>query len=311
MILQNLGKTQVVYMPDIDAGHIALGDNMGLCDIYGKPAPHATITKGKHITDCGMQVDAWHMVGQTVDIYVVPSRINLKDTMGKTLCDALNSFDRPRYDFDRYTFTGKFSVDARPGVNTYTVADKAGRKLGTYREAIKDFPGIFNLMGHLGDNNGALFQPVIARYMWGLWHLMHGRKEPPKFHPVGYLDLHEYLCVMRDNRKDMFSRQAGAALINIQFSGKPYLEVTGIDETTGQALLAFGNAVVIDREKDKAFKPFVLVSSRPLEIKDDLKFHWTKVQFEGHSVFLMPVMVRPQSFVNGMRMVDLLSPKQL
>ena len=30
MILQNRGKTQVVYLPDIDAGHIVLGESMGL-----------------------------------------------------------------------------------------------------------------------------------------------------------------------------------------------------------------------------------------------------------------------------------------
>jgi len=310
MILQNLGRTQVVYVPNIDTGHIAIGNSMGLCDIHGTPAKHATVEKVKYTTNCGVPVDAWHMTGQTVDMYVLNSRVNLKGTTGNILCEAMNSFNSPRYDFGKYTFTGKFTV-VHPEITSYTIKDRAGRRLGTHREAIKDFPGIFNLMGHLGDNNGALFHPVIARYMWGVWHIMYGRKTPPKFHPVGYLDLHEYLCIMRDDRKELFTRHGGAALINIQFAAKPYIEVTGIDEKTGQALMSIGNAAVIDREKDKAFKPYVLVSTRPLEIKDDLKFQWTKVLFEGHSVFLMPVMVCPQSFVNGMRMVDLLSPKQL
>lgn len=310
MIVQNLGKTQVVYMPDIDRSHIVLGESMGLCDIHGTPAQHATVNKVKYITDCGEKVDAWHLAGQTVDMYVLPNRVNLANPSAETLCAALNSFNQPKYEFGRYVFTGKFALPTK-NTKTYTITDKMNRKISTYREAIKDFPGIFNLLGHLGDNNGSLFKPVIARYMWGLWHIMHGRKEPPKFQPVGYLDLHEYLCIMRDDRKDMFSRQYSKALINVQFDAKPYVEVTGIDKQTGQANLTIGNSVVIDREKDNAFRPFVLVTHKPLEIKDDLKFRWSKVEFEGHSVFLMPVMVCPASFVNGMRMVDLLAPSQL
>lgn len=310
MILQNLGDIQVVYLPDIDAGHIAIGENMGLCDIHGAPAHHSTVEKVKYTTDCGQQVDAWHLVGQTVNMYVLPSRVKITGSHADALSAALNSFNKPRYVFGRYVFTGKFNP-MKHGPNSYTVFDKMNRKITTYKEAIKDFPGIFNLLGHLGDNNGALLQPVIARYMWGVWHIMFRRKTPVKYHPVGYLDLHEYLCVMRDERKDMFTRQHSKALINIQFDNNPYVEVTGIDPSTGQAKLEIGNAVVIDRERDKSFRPVVLISTKPLEIRDDLKFQWTKVTFEGHSVFLMPVMVCPQTFTNGLRMVDLLSPTQL
>lgn len=309
MILQRMGNTQVVYIPDIDAGHIAIGESMGLCDIHGVPAHHALVEKIKYTTDCGEPVDAWHMAGQTVDMYVIPSRVKIKNALAHTLCSAFNSFNSPVFEFGRYVFTGKFTCDKRTA--NYTIADKMGRRITTYKESIKDFPGIFNLLGHLGDNNGALFHPVIARYMWGIWHIMRGRTLPIKYHPIGYIDLHEYLCVMRDDRKDMFSRTFSRSLINIQFASNPYVEVSSIDPVTGQAKLAVGNAVVIDRERDKAFRPYVLVTTKPIDIRDELKFRWTKVMFEGHAVFLIPVMVCPQSFVNGIRMVDLLSPKQL
>ena len=311
MILQTSGNRQVVYVPDIDRAYAGIGEQLGLCDRNGNPAHHGGVRKETYVTDCGAPVQSWHLVGQTVDLHVLPSRVNLKGDSAEELCKALNSFDRPRYDFGKYVFTGKFSMNLYKDHASHTISDKMGRKMSLYREAIKDFPGIFNLMGHLGDNNGALFHPVIARYMWGVWHVTFRKKEPLKYHPIGYLDLHEYLCIMRDERKDMFTHQHSKALINVQFSDRPYVEVTGIDRETGQAMLSIGNSVVIDMEKERSFKPYVLVSTKPVDIRDDLKFHWSKVDFDGHSVFLIPVMVCPQSFVNGLRMVDLLAPKQI
>ena len=303
-----MGKTQVVYMPDIDAGHIALGNSMGLCDLHGNPAVHAVVERTEYTTDCGVKVHGWHMQGQTVDIYVLPSRVTLKDIKAETLRDALNSFNKPRYDFGRYSFTGKFSTGDRSP--TYTIKDKMGRGISTHSDMIKDFPGIFELMGHLGDNNGALFQPVIARYMWGIWHIMRGRKEPPKYQPIGYVDLRDYLTVLRDDRRHMFSKVYSKSLINIQLNRKSYVEVTGIDASTGQAMLNIGDSIVIDREKDTQFRPYVLITNRPLDIHDDLKFRWSKVEFQGHSVFLMPVMSRPSTFEYQIRTIDLLATTQ-
>ena len=303
MILQQSHGKQVVYMPDIDAGHIVLGESMGLCDIHGKPAMHAFIDKMKYTTNCGVVVDAWRMKGETVDIYVLPDKVSIVGKDGPSLAKALNSFDSPRYDFDKYVFTGKFSSEA--GRNT--VADRMGRKMTTTIESVKDFPGIFALMGHLGDDDGALFHPVIAMYMSHVWHL---GKRPAKFQPVGYVDLHEYLQVMKDDRRNMFSRGFSASLINVQLGKNPFVKVTGVDPNTGQALLQIGDAIVIDREKDKAFKPYVLIANRPFELRQELKFRWTKVDFKGHSVFLMPVMSLQSTFGSMLNMINLLSTKQ-
>lgn len=305
MILQDTGTAQYVYMPDIDAGRISLGHAMGLCDAQGVPAEHAYIRKKEIITDCGGTVTGWHMTGQTVNVFVIPSRVYLKSGLAVDMAGALNSFIRPRYDFGRYSFTGKF----RPVTNgkTYTVIDKMGRGITTHADAIKDFPGIFELMGHLGDNNGALFQPVIARYMWGIWHL---KGRVPKYQPIGYLDLMEYLSVMRDSRREMFSRIRSNALLVVQLGEKPYVEVKSVDPKTGQAILEFGDVTVFDREMDNNFRPYVLVSNKPIEIHSDLKFQWSKVECQGHSVFLIPVMSKPSTWTQNVRAIDLLSPSQ-
>lgn len=305
MILQDTGSAQYIYLPDIDAGRIAIGHDMGLCDIHGAPAEHALIKKITFTTDCGAKVSAWQMTGQTVNVFVLPSRVYLKSDLAEDVSNALNSFNSPRYDFGRYSFTGKFTTKHKG--KSYTVTDKMGRGITTHGDAVKDFPGIFELMGHLGDNNGALFQPVIARYMWGIWHL---KGAQPKYHPIGYLDLREYLAVMQDGRKDMFSRMNGKALVNVQLGKKPYVEVKAVDPKTKQAILEFGDAVVIDREKDKTFKPYVLVSNKPIEIHSDLKFRWSKVEFQGHSVFLIPVMSMSSTWEQNVRAIDLLSTSQ-
>lgn len=303
MILQHRGKTQVVYLPEIDAGHIVLGESMGLCDIYGKPEAHATIEKVKYTTDCDVTLDAWKMVGETVEVYVLPSRIPIKDGSASEMAKALNSFNSPRYDFGKYVFTGKFTGDP----TRYTLKDKAGRKITTSADLMKDIPGIYNLMANLGADGGKLFEPVIARYMWTIWHL---RGRPSKFQPVGYLDLHDYLCVIRDDRRNMFSRQNGHALINVQLGKKPFVTVTGVDQNTNQAMLQLEDAVVIDREKDRTFKPYVLVSNRPFDIHQELKFRWARVDFQGHAVFLIPVMSMSGTWTHMANMIDLLSPRQ-
>jgi hypothetical protein len=304
MILQQRGNSQVVYMPDIDAGHIVLGEKMGLCDILGKPALHATIEKTKYTTDCGVAVDAWHMVGETVNIHVIPSKVKIAGKSGDDMVKALNSFNSPRYDFDRYVFVGKFA--AEQGRQTFT--DKNGRKISTCQELIKDIPGIYNLMTHLGENNGALFHPVIARYMWGIWHM---RGRPAKLQPVGYIDLHEYLQVLRDDRRNMFSRRNGDAAISIQLGQNPTVEITGVDQKTNQAILSLNDVVVIDREKDRTFKPYVLVANRPFELRQELQFRWTRVMFKDTPVFLMPVMSLQSTWGTMTNMINLLSASQI
>ena len=303
MILQPRGKSQVVYVPDIDAGHIVLGESMGLCDIHGNAAPHASISKVKYTTDCDVTLDAWKMVGETVEVYVLPSRIKIRGASAASMAEALNSFNSPRYDFGKYVFTGKFTGES----TRYTLKDKAGRKITTSADLMKDIPGIYNLMANLGADKGKLFEPVIARYMWTIWHFP-GR--PSELQPVGYLDLHDYLCVIRDDRRNMFSRLNGHALINVQLGKEPYVTVTGVDPKTNQALLQLEDAVVIDREKDKAFKPYVLVSNRPFELHQELKFRWTRVDFEGHPVFLIPVMSMHGTWLRMDNAIDLLSPRQ-
>jgi len=303
MILQQSPGKQVVYMADIDAGHVVLGESMGLCDIHGRPALHAFIDKMKYTTNCGVSVDAWRMKGETVDVFVLPDRVKITGKDGPSLAKALNSFDSPRYDFDKYVFTGKFT--SVPGRNT--VDDHMGRKMTTTVEAVKDIPGIFNLMAHLGDDGGALFHPVIAMYMSHIWHI---GKRPSRFQPVGYVDLHEYLQVMRDDRRNMFSRDFSGSLINVQLGRNPFVKVTGVDPKTGQALLEIGDAMVIDREKDRNFKPYVLIANRPFELRQELKFRWTKVDFKGHSVFLMPVMSLQSTFGSMLNMINLLSVNQ-
>jgi hypothetical protein len=257
----------------------------------------------KYTTDCGVTLNAWKMVGETVEVYVLPSRIKIKSDSAADVAEAFNSFNSPRYDFGKYVFTGKFTGDA----GRYTLKDKADRKITTSADLMKDIPGIFNLMANLGADKGKLFEPVIARYMWTIWH-MQGR--PSKFQPVGYLDLHEYLCVIKDDRRNMFSRQNGHALINVQLGKKPFVTVTGIDQHTNQALLQLEDAVVIDREKDRTFKPYVLVSNRPFELHQELKFHWTRVEFDGHAVFLIPVMSVQGTWTSMANMIDLLSARQ-
>ena len=303
MILQETHGKQIVYVPDIEPGHIALGEMIGVCDVNGKVAMHGSMEKLRYTTDCGMTVDAWRLTGQTITALVLPDRVRIQGSSGRDIANAFNSFESPRFDFPPYTFVGKFSaLDGRK-----CLYDKVGREISTCMETVKDIRGIFELMSHLGADGGALFHPVIARYMWGIWH---SKNRPSRLQPVGYVDLRLYLKVMRDDRKYMFSTQHANNLLAMELGKNPTVRVTGVDSATGQALLAIDDATVIDTAKDKSFNPYVIIANRPFEIRQEMPFQWTRVDFQGHPVFLMPVMALKSAFGSMRNMLDLLSTTQ-
>ena len=305
MILQQLPGRTVVYMENIDAGRIVVGEQLGMCDATGQAEQHASITKTRYTTDCGVTVDAWRLTGETVDIYVLPDRAPVRANDGLGLANALNSFNSPRYDFAPYVMAGKFSAAPERTI----LYDKARRAMSFADNLTKDLPGIYAFMSNIGADNGALFHPVIARYMWGIWHL---GKRPARLKPVGYVDLRDYLKVLRDDRANMFSRPThSSASLSLTPGKHPFVRVKGVDPSTNQALVEIGDMTVIDREKDRTFRPYVIIANRPFELRPGLQFRWSRVDFKGHAVFIMPVMALSDAFSPLTNLIDLLSPKQV
>ena len=305
MILQRLPGRDVVYAPDIDGARVVLGDELGLCDKDGKNVSmHGSMERVRYTTDCGIVVDAWKLVGESVEVHILPDRAKITGPTGPELARALNSFNSPRFDFPPYVFAGKFRSENGKKI----IYDKAGRSMTMSDEIIKDMPAIFALMSNLGADGGAFFHPVIARYMWGIWHT---KGRPSRLQPVGYVELRDYMRVMKDDRSRMFGRLNSSSSIALLPGKNPMVKVARVDPGTNQAVLEMCDMTVIDREKDKNFKPYVIISNRPLELRKELQFRWTRVDFKGHAVFLMPVMALSDAFSPMHNMIDLLSPKQV
>lgn len=305
MILQRLPGRDVVYAEDIDSARVILGEELGLCDIKGNPtATHGSMERIRYMTDCKVEVDAWKLTGESVEVCILPDRAPIAGSFGPDLARALNSFNSPRFDFAPYVFAGRFTSEKDRRI----AYDKAGRGMSMSAEIIKDMPAIFAMMSNLGADGGAFFHPVIARYMWGIWHT---KGRPARMQPVGYVRLHDYLKVMKDDRTRMFGNINSSASLSLLPGKNPGVRVKAVDPKTNQALLEFYDMTVIDREKDKSFKPYVIISNRPLELRKELQFKWTRVDFKGHAVFLMPVMALSDAFSPMHNMIDLLSPKQV
>lgn len=304
MIIQEREGTKVFYLPDIDSGHTAVGIELGLCDASGTPAAHARVSRGKYTTDCGVDVDCWRMGGNSVEVVIVPSVARLASPTRDELVKALNSFNSPRFTFERYVHLGPFhSADGRD-----VILDRSrANRILTNPETMRNMSGIYDLMCNLSVNNGGLFIPLIARFVYAVRHMP--RKS--EIQPVGYFDLEEYLRAMKDDRRNMFVKRHSTANVNIQMGKRPSVEVTGIDKSNGQAILELHDCAVIDMNKERAFKPHVILSMKPFELHPSMKFTWQRVTFEDRSVFMVPLICMPDAWKSLAGGIDLLSPNQL
>lgn len=304
MIIQERDGVKVFYLPDIDAGHAAVGHELGLCDATGTPAAHARVYRGTYKTDCGVEVDCWRMGGNSVDVAVIPSVVRLGSPTRQELVKAMNSFNQPRFSFDRYNFIGPFHTDEAKEV----VSDRTRRnRFLTNPETMKNMSGIYDIMCNLSVNNGGLFLPLIARFVYAVRHMP--RKS--EIQPVGYFDLEDYLRTMQDDRRHLFTKRYSTANVNVQMGRRPSVEVVRVDPATGQAVIELRDCAVIDMNKERAFKPHVILSMKPFELHPSVKFTWQRVTFEDRSVFMVPLICLPDAWKTLEGGIDLMAPTQL
>lgn len=306
MLVQLVGDRQLVYVDNYSLDYIKVADEFGMIE-NGRISSYVEILNEPYVNKNGVSMPSIRLRGRTVDLHVVNNSIRLASCDPEDFVKALNYFPPDsRVTMNDHTFVSKFHSSGR------AVYDCANRSFSLRTYGKKDLKGIYGLMTSLGDNNGKLYEPVIARYVYTSYNMPRHRQL------VGYFDLGEYMAVIKDPRRSFFPNMSEKTKTLVYVECKPTppsVRVTNVVD--GCAVLDIvGLEGTYDAKKLNDFKPYVIVTRRPLKIKE-MKFRWTKVTFDKVDVFLTPIMTLADAWETLEGGLDLLSippknaPKQV
>lgn len=302
MILQNLGNIQLVYVDDYRSEYRKVLEKFGMAEPSGALKPYVRMSEASYTNDNGIVMPAIRITGHTVDLYVVNNTVSSEIHGAADLVNLLNYFPRAQYIINGHGFSGKFSVRS-----TWTVHDFSGRGITLNDSSLKDIAGIYDLMCHLDLNNGKLFEPVIAKYVYASRQLRR-----TKVDAIGYFDLHEYLAIVHSSKTALFFR-LGKTNSEVYIKMKPErkLSVTIKSSENGVASIDITDmASVLDVGKVNSFLPYVILTTRPLQRvlgnEPGMKFPIQKAVFDKTTVFMTPVMTRPEGWEGMQGAIDLL-----
>lgn len=300
MIVQMMPNATLVYVHDHERDLGQVLQHFGMLNEDGKVKDYVRMARQSFTNDNGVVMPAIRVAGKTVEFWVVDDSVEFELGTMEDLVKALNHFPMARYTFGRHSFVGKFS--AMP--NAYTMYDRNRLGITINDMAMKDLNAIYDLMCHLDLNNGKLFEPVIARFVYAARQM--GRRRNMC---VGYFDLGEYLRIMRDDAAVMFSRlgRTGSELY-FNMGGNKHMKVQIVSSVDGVANVDIsGMKQVLETRKVNGFKPFVVMGFKPLAV-GEMKFPWAKVKFDRSDVFMTPMMSGPEAWESLKCGIDLLSP---
>ena len=282
MFIQTIGSKQVVYVDDYLSDYMEVADEFGMIE-NGQLAPYVVKSDTPYVNEFGISRPSIRLDGRTVDVHVVNNYVKAADCTPGSLVTALNTFPASsRITISGFPFVSRFYLNA---AHDLTILDSAKRKFSLSQYGRKDLKGIYNMMVHLGDNNGKLYEPVIARYVYTSYQM------PKHRQLVGYFDLGQYLSVIKDHRYEELFMTLGKnktlAFVELKESA-PIVKLTGV--VNNVAMLTLQNIEgTYDAKKLNDFNPYVILTRRPLVIKT-MKFPWTKVKFDKVDVFMTPIM---------------------
>lgn len=280
MLIQTVGQKVLVYVKNRNSDYMSVADEFGMVE-NNRLADYVALDYLPYINTLGVSVPSVHLNGRTVDIHVVEDNVTVSDTTASGIANALNRFPQnSRLDLGGYSFTSKFRFNS-----TTLVIDSDNKSFSMRQYGKKDLKGIYGLMTSLGDNNGKLYEPLLARFVYTSYQMPRHRQL------VGYFNLGTYLSVIRDKRYgELFTNMGRSkSLVYLECRNTPpIVRITGVEDN--RAILTLDNIEgTYDAKRLNEFEPYVIMTRRPLKIKD-MRFPWTKVHFDKVDVFMTPLM---------------------
>lgn len=300
MFIQKAGSRHIVYVPNHVTDYMLVADEFGMIE-DGHIASYVEMSNEAYVNPFGISIPAVRLNGRTVDLYVVDDTVAAKSTRAQDVQVALNTFlPDSKINISGYDFVSKFSWYES---YSHSITDSAKRVFSLRTYGRKDLRGIYNMMVSLGDNNGKLYEPVIARFVYTSYQMPRHRQL------VGYFDLGEYMAIIKDSRyEELFmtlGRSNALAFVELKET-PPSVKIVGVINNCAQ--LRFTNIEgTYDAKKLKEFKPYVVLTRRPLTIKN-MKFPWTRVKFDKVEVFMTPIMSLSDAWESLEGGINLLAP---
>lgn len=295
MLIQQVGDRQIVYVSDYKSEYMDVAKEFGMVDDFGQFHNYVQGKEEPYRNSNGISIPAFHLIGKTVNLFIVDDHVTAKSNDVQDIVNALNYFpEDSRITVSGHTFVSKFKVESG------CIKDVAKRGITVRGGFKKDLAKIHDLMTHLNLNNGKLFEPVIARYVYT------SREMPKRMHLVGYFDLERYLRIISSPDAAAFYHIDSNLIIYMELGTSPIsVKVKNVVKDCCELQLT-GPKGMYDLKKMADFKPLVILTKTPLTIKD-AKFPWFKVRFDHTDVFMTPLMSKEDAWKTLQGGLDLLS----
>lgn len=218
--------------------------------------------------------------GRTVNLSVVDDTVSGGVETGQDIAALLNYFPKASFNLGGVDFVGKFRARKR------SVADELNRGLGIGTEMLPDMAGIMGMMHTLSADNGDMYRPVVARFVYA------SREMPKGMKAIGYFDLREYYRLIRSDAAGMFARESESSQMDVVLdmprSGRLTARIASSQSGKCKlALSGFPRAIPVGNVGAKAV---VVLSLTPLKIRQ-MTFPVQKMKFDHTWVFMTPMMM--------------------
>jgi hypothetical protein len=301
MIIQTINdKLQIVYVKNSKSEYMQVAKQLGLCNQNGTLVSYANIQDGFFTNDLGIKCHAYLIIGKTYMTYVTNDTIYSNSNNANDICTLFNSFgSKNEIICNNNIYIPKFN-----SYSAYMITDKNKKGIGFCDDSMKNIEGINYIMTNLDLNNGKLLEPIIARYVYTT------RRIKLKTLPfIGYVNLYEYLKLIQSSGIEYFFRHGRNnydTYIKLDKSNIIGLTVkscnNGVLKSEINSVLSITNA-----KEHNDYNPYIMFSLTPIKIVNST-FPWKKVNFEGTSVFLIPVFMNDPQVLESLRAgIDLIA----
>ncbi len=299
-LVQKTPNLYLVYVDDVENDWMSVATEFGMVR-DGEPLHSTTIERSfKFTNEYGVAMDGVRITGRTVNMLVTAAAVHGHVGNSADLVAMLNRFPNCTLKLGGASFFGKFNPGS-PAV--HMVRDRKGNSFRVGVEGYPDTEAAMGLAMRLSEDNGDMFRPVIARFVYA------ARELPRTMKAVGYFDLKSYLQLIRSGMSGLFidsTRTDAALALALPSTGN--LGVRIISSVGGQAdIEIFGHTGVMDTSGAKNFRPMVILSLEPLRIRE-MKFPIQKVVFDKTTVFMTPIMSMTGAWESLQGGIDLLAP---
>lgn len=299
-LVQRVGSFYIVYMDDASTGWRKVAEEFGM--IRGdEPLSSTVIREGfSMVNEYGETMTGTRVTGRSVDMVITEASVTGVVGRSSDLVSMLNHFPSSSFKLGGKTFFGKYRTGNSPGQMVY---DRNGTSFRVGVDAYPDVEAINGLASRLSEDNGHIFTPVIARYVYT------AREMPKNMKAVGYFDLRNYLQLVRSDMSRLFIDRSGTDTdLALALPTGRKLGVRVVSSVGGRIdIEIFGHTGVMETGGAKNYRPMVVLTLEPLRIRE-MRFPIQKVTFDKTTVFMTPIMSLSGAWESLQGGIDLLAP---